>query len=192
MREPSVKGIMFSSAVDRVRDLIDTGQLRQDEVACALEAQDLEYLKDPIMPTLWYPIGVCSRYLELLWEIDGQRHADYLAERGATAAERIFSDGIYANVMKTAEKWGANQTARALINIAAQFYNFMRWELVGNFHDDEYAVEVHDAAEWPDVLRFAGEAFIEVLHSRASDRSLSVVSERPTPDRVIYKVSAQR
>ena len=189
MREPSVKGIMFSSAVDRVRHLIDTGQVDQDNVVKALEPQDLEYLKDPIMPTLWYPIGVCSRYLELLWEIDGKRHPGYLAQRGATAAERIFSEGIYAKVMKTAENWGGNQIARALIDLAAQFYNFMRWELVGNFHDDEYAVEVHDAAEWPDMLRSAGEAFIEVLHSRARNRPLSVTSERPTPDRVIFKVA---
>jgi hypothetical protein len=158
-------------------------------VADALEPQDLEYLKDPILPTLWYPIGVCSRYLDLLWGIEGQRNTAYLAQRGATAAERIFSDGIYANVMKTAENWGGNRIARALIDLGARFYNFMRWELVGDFHDDEYAIEVHDAAEWPDVLRLGSEGFIEALHSGASERRLSVTSERPTPDRVIFKVA---
>jgi hypothetical protein len=186
--QPSVKGIVLVSAVDRVRQLLDAGEIQVAEVADALEVDDLEYLKTPIVPTLWYPVGACGRYLELLWEIEG-RSPGFPGERGAQAAERIFKEGVYADLMKTAKRWGPNQVATALINLAAQLYNFMRWELVGNYEDDEYAIDVRNASEWPDVLRLASEGFIEVLHSGASGRSLSVSSSRLAADRVIFRIA---
>lgn len=188
--EPKVKGIVLVSAVDRVRELLDAGEIQEDEVADALEVEDLEYLKTPIVPALWYPVGACGRYLELLWEKEGHS-PDFPARRGAGAAERILEESVYADLMKTAKRWGPNQVAVALINFAAQLYNFMRWELVGNYMDDEYAIDVRGADEWPDVLRFASEGFIEVLHSRASERSLRVTSSRPAPGRVIFRIAVR-
>jgi hypothetical protein len=190
--EPSVKGIVFLSAVDRLRELMDKGEVQREDVTRVLEPDDLACLETRVMPTLWYPVGVGGRYVEALWELEGGRRTEYLRQRGATAAGRIFEAGIYANVMKTAEDWGGAQLGHTLIGFAAQFYNFMRWELVGCIHSAEYEIDVRDATAWPDVLRLASEGFIEVLHSRASKRPLAVASQRPSPDRVVFRIATSR
>lgn len=191
MAEHRVKGVLLLSAVDAVRQMLDAGQVQHEEVAEHLRLEDLEYLKQPILPSLWYPVDACGRFVDLLWELEG-RSPSFPAERGAQAARRILEGGVYAELMKTAKRWGPNQLATALINLAAQLYDFMHWELVGNYTDAAYAIRVRGAAAWPDVLRHASEGFIRVLHSHASDRVLSVTSERTTLDCVLFQIAERR
>jgi hypothetical protein len=189
---PSIKGIAFQSLLDDVKRLVQTGKIAQDELTSSLKPEDLEYLDEPVLPTLWYPIDVFDRYLELLWRVDGGSREEYLVRRGAAAAERIFASGTYADLMATAEKWGGNQIAMALIGLSSQLHNFTRWQLVGNFDDDEFDIEVCDAKDYPEVARLTGQGFIEKLYSRSSNRDLTVTSRRPSSDRVLFHVEVCR
>ena len=152
MAGPSIKGIALQSVLDDVKRLVSVGKISQDELKSSLQAEDLQYLDEPVLPTLWYPVDIFNRYLELLWRVDGDSREEYLVRRGSAAAERIFASGTYADLVATAEKWGGNQLAKALINLSTQLHNFARWRLVGNFDDDEFDIEVCDAKDsrrWP-------------------------------------------
>jgi len=188
MNGPCIKGIAFQAVVDDVRRLVSTGEISQEALASALEPSEIAYLDEPVIPTIWYPIGALARYMDLLWRTEGGSRKEFLVQRGSAAAERIFESGIYAKLMATAEGWGGGQVATALINLSTSFYNFMHWRFVGDFDDDEFAVEVSDAEDYPDELRITTEGFMEYLYSRSSKRDLAVTSERPAPDRVIYRV----
>jgi len=183
----NVKGVLLGPAVDGVRRLLGDQRLRIEELENDLREEDLAYLKTKVVPSMWYPVDVCGRYVDLLFDASGRSPA-FTAGCGAFAAHEVLSSRIYAEQMATAKRWGSGQVARAVVHLGAQLYDFMSWWLVGDFDAPAYGLEVRDAAGWPDVLRRCTEGFIHVLHSDVKGRELSVRSSRPSPDRVVFDV----
>ena len=51
-----------------------------------------------------------------------------------------------------------------------------------------YLIEVTEAAALPEVARLAAEGFIGFVSARLSDAPLCVTSERPEPDRILFRI----
>ena len=52
MAGPSIKGIALQSVLDDVKRLVSVGKISQDELKSSLQAEDLQYLDEPVLPTL--------------------------------------------------------------------------------------------------------------------------------------------
>lgn len=190
MDGPSVKGFLLRSAVDEIGQLRETGRVHPQDLERFLKPTDLPLLGDSVLPTHWYPVDAYGRCVDLLWEADG-RSQENLVGRGAATARLLLEEGACARLIVATRDSGGDATGRLLLNLGARLYSFMRWDLIGHFGDDTYAVEVHHAAAFPEVLRVATGGFLECLHSLASGRPLEVTSERPTPDRMLFRVIAR-
>lgn len=184
----SVKGVLMAPAVESVRRLLDAGSLRIEDLGDRLPPRDLRYLDEVVVQSMWYPVDVCGRYVDTLWAA-AQRAPTFPGQCGAFAAHEVLASRAYADMLETARRWGPEQVARSVINLAAQLYDFMEWRLEGDFEAASYAIEVRDAARWPDVLRRASEGFIHVLHSDVRGRELSVQSTRRSPDHVVFEIA---
>jgi hypothetical protein len=189
IEQPSIKGMALVSVVEDVVSLLRDGRLSADRLEQDTKPEDRDLLHEMPLPTLWYPIERYARLLELLWDVEGGRNLEYMVDRGARAAERILAAGAYANLVETAEKWGGDHVGRAVINLSRSFYNFTRWDLVGSTRDASFRVEVHDAAEWPDVARIAAQGFLERLFTRGVETPIRVESRREGHDRVVFEIT---
>lgn len=185
---PSIRGMAFQKTLEDVARLLDEGSISRERLEASVKPEDLRLLDESLVPTLWYPIEAYGAYNELLWEIEGGGREEYLVERGRASARRIFESGTYADTVETARKWGGEQVTRVLIGFSSTFYNFMQWEFQGDIDAPECAIEVRDAADFPEPGRFTAQGFIEQLYSDVLGRKLEVQSERPEPDHVLYQI----
>ncbi|MCG8588589.1 MAG: hypothetical protein MJE66_04795 [Proteobacteria bacterium] len=185
---PHIKGIALMSVVDDVTRLLESGHITQEQLDAELKPEDLELLGESPMPTLWYSLASYGRLLDFLWTHEGNRDRDYLVKRGADAAERILASGIYAKVVETAEKWGGDQMAKAIIGFSKSFYDFMDWHLLGSLADDHFKIEVEEAEDYPEVAQIAAEGFMRVLMGRTAEAEVVVSSHRPASDRVVFEL----
>ena len=48
-------------------------------------------------------------------------------------------------------------------------------------------VEVSEAREFPEVLRYMGQGVVEFLATQVRGRRVRIVSERPAPDLVVFR-----
>jgi hypothetical protein len=64
-------------------------------------------------------------------------------------------------------------------------FNFTAWSY--RLDGDTSIIEVTDAAELPEVSRWAVQGFLQYTVSRLRDTPVVVESERPAPDRVVYR-----
>jgi hypothetical protein len=59
--DPSVKGSIFVLAVSGVQALIDARMVSTDELEAGLEALDLRYIEEKLLPGGWYSIDSFDR-----------------------------------------------------------------------------------------------------------------------------------
>jgi hypothetical protein len=196
MAAPSIKGTAFQAVVLDLARLIRAGRIPHEVAEARLEAEDLRQLDDKILPGLWYPLAGYARMVELLFEVEGRRDPAYLMARGARAAERLFEAGLYQQ-MKRGELIGAEKRARGeawsefdgnlMTSLAGAIFNVSRWRYRRHPEDANTSrIEVTDAAELPEVSRWAAQGFIEYMASRMTGVNVHVSSERPTPDRIVF------
>jgi hypothetical protein len=185
---PSIRGIALQKTLEDTARLLADGRISRERLEASVKPEDLRLLDETLVPTLWYPIAAYGAYNQLLWEVEGGGREEYLVERGRASARRIFETGTYAQTVETARKWGGDQVARVLISFSSTFYNFMHWEFQGDVYDSACAIDVRDAADFPDSGRFTAQGFIEQLYSDVLERRLLVRSERPQPDHVLYHI----
>jgi len=186
-RDPCVRGAGFDSVLQDVRELIRAGEISEDHLELHLEPADLAYLEEKIDADGWYPVGSYRRHLELLCATDANSSVEtYLLQRGANAVERLRATGRFPMLEIETAAVGLSALG-VFITIADALYNFTRWS--GELDDDAlgYTVTVDEAAEYPEVARWVAQGFLERGALYVTSNPVIVTSERPAPDRVVFR-----
>lgn len=186
MTAPSIKGTTFQKVVDDLLELVERRRLTRRQIEARLETEDLAYLDEKVSPAAWIPIGTYARAIELLAErhAPSQRQA-YLVERGVQAAERLASLGIYSQLEATTENLGP-RIGHMIVSLAGAIFSFGRWRYEPG-ENGGFSIRVEDAAALPEVARFTVQGFVQHVASRASGLPMRVLSDRPSPDVVVYR-----
>ena len=196
---PSIKGSALSSVVEDVRALRDGGRISADRLEARLEAPDLALLDAKIQPALWYPIASYARLTGLLLEVAGRGDPQYVADRGARAAQRLWESGLYVQLQHGEEKAqkarraGSQMTdrdARVITTLSGAIFNFTRWSY--RVEEPSAVIEVTEAAELPDVSVWAARGFLEYVVSRLRRVETRVKATRVAPDRVEFRFEVRR
>lgn len=194
---PSIKGTAFESAHADLKRLIAEGRVSREALEARLEAEDLELLDTKLLPGSWYPIGSYSRILDVLLEHEGAGRTEYLVERGARAAERLLASGIYRQLERAEhmkdqdpEDWNA-RVGNLMVTLSGAIYSFGRWSYTPPLRDGgSFAVEVTEAADFPDNARHTVKGFIAYATNQlTAPQRFVVVSERPTRDHIVFRGS---
>jgi hypothetical protein len=195
MGERSVKGLMLQHAVDQIRDCLAAKTLTREQLELRLERDDLGLFdKDGIVGGLWYPAVRYERLLDLILEAEGRR-SEALVDFGRRAAGRLLEAPAFAAMFEAiGRRKGTESAASAgaiLVKLAEVLLDFTRWRYLGSRLDD-FSVEVTEARDFHDHARYAVQGMIEAFGSRLFGERLEVRSERPTPDRIVFRAALAR
>jgi hypothetical protein len=179
---PSVKGSAFRSVADDVRRLIHEGVIESDSLDDAYR----NLLDHAHTPLSWVPIAGYGALLDLLAKTEGGWDPKaYLRERGKTAAARLLA-GSYEAFAAEPGTWG-RRTGETMLGMARLLYNFMTWKFAA-LPDGAYEVTVDSAADFPEAARETAHGFVGEYATRAAGQPVVVESERPTRERVVYRI----
>ncbi|HBZ70735.1 MAG TPA: hypothetical protein DEP35_13780 [Deltaproteobacteria bacterium] len=187
MTQSSIKGVAFQSVAEDIHRLRTEGRIRQDDLMAVLKPGDMAHLEETVVPSLWYPIDVYGRCLDLLCIVEGHGRPSYLVARGAKAAERMMAVGAYRHFLAAADRWG-QRAGQAMVQLASAMYNFMIWVITHEESTGTCRIEVQQAADFPDSARHSAHGFVEVLFTRIEGAPVEVGSRRPRPDLVMYEI----
>ena len=195
--EPCIKGSALSSVVEDVRALCDSGRISAERLEAALEAADVALLESKIQPALWYPIQSYARLTKLLLDVAGRGDPQYIADRGARAAQRLWESGLYVQLQHGEEKaakarrtGGAftERDARMITTLSGAIFNFTRWTYRAGEVDS--VIEVSEAADWPEVSMWAARGFLQYVVSRLRRTETRVEAKRVARDRIEFRFRA--
>ena len=186
---PSIKATGFQGAADDLARLVDAGRLSQAELEKRLEKRDMPYLGKPLAASSWVPIDTYVRVGNILGELEARGDVPgYFRARGRRAAERLHKAGLYKQFEATAENWG-KRAGKIATTLSSVLYNFTRWTFETKEGRHPFQIVIDDAREFPELLRFVGEGFIEYTsRNQSGGREVRVTSARVTPDRIVYTV----
>jgi hypothetical protein len=194
MREPAIKGTVMVNLVADVIALRDDGRISADELAVRLERQDLEILEAKLMPSTWYPIASYRRLTELLLEKEGGDE-EYLRLRGARSAQRLLEAGLYEQMRKlrpggSTTLADVERSVRNLVVMSQTILNFGQGRVFPDpDHGRRVIIEICEAADYPEVLRFTSEGFYNAC-AQAAGRRYRWRSSRPEPDRIVMRMDS--
>jgi hypothetical protein len=198
MSEPSIKGSALSSVVEDVRALCDSGRISAERLEATLEPADIAILESKVQPALWYPIRSYARLTQLLLEVAGRGDPQYVVDRGARAAQRLWESGLYVQLQHGEEKAAkarrtggalSERDARMITTLSGAIFNFTRWAYrAGEPGPGEAVIEVSEAADWPEVSVWAARGFLEYVVSRLRRVETRVEAQRVEPDRVEFRL----
>lgn len=195
---PSIKGTAFSSAADDLMSLVAEGEISRDELETRFSKEELATLDAKVLAGSWYPIEMYNRILELLLQKQGGGRIDYLVWRGARAAERMLSSGIYRQLERAERIRVESPDSRArignlMMTLSAAIYNFTRWRYIpASASDPGYTIEVSEARHFPDNARHTVTGFIQYTADRLVPVPVRIESERPDPDRILFRAYPAR
>ena len=184
----------MAAVIEDVQKLRDSGHLGEEQLEARLEPADLALLGKQVQAALWYPIGSYRRLSELLLDVEGHGHPDYLVDRGARAAERIWEAGLYIQLEHGEEKAEqaraqggvmSERDSRLITSMSGAIFNFSRWTY--RSEQSEGVILVTDAAALPDVSVHAARGFLEYVIGRLRRQDTPVRAERTAPDRVEFR-----
>jgi hypothetical protein len=191
---PSIKGSAMSSVVEDVARLHAEGVLSEEQLAASLAAEDFQLLEDKVQAALWYPIESYRRLTELLLASEGGGDPAYIVRRGERAGQRLFDAGLYVQLQHGEEKArdarGGGRAfherdGRLMVSLSGAMFNFSVWEF--HLEGDTSIIQITEAADFPEVSRWAVQGFLQYTVSRLRAAPVTVESERPAPDRVVYR-----
>ena len=190
---PSIKGSAISSVVADVCRMRESGKIPVEQLEARLEPEDLALLDARIQAALWYPIASYRRLSELLLEVEGGGDPQYLADRGACAAERLWEAGLYVQLQHGEEKAEAarkegrvlsERDARLITTLSGAIFNFTRWRY--RSEGGLALIEISEAEALPGVSVHAARGFLEYVVSRLRHCQTRIDATRPAPDRVVF------
>jgi hypothetical protein len=185
--------------VEDVRALRDSGCIAPDRLEAILEAADLALLEAKIQPSLWYPIESYARLTELLLDVAGGGDPQYVADRGARAAQRLWESGLYVQLQHGEEKAAkarrsggvmSDRDARVITTLSGAIFNFTRWTY--RVEEPHAVIEVSEAADLPEMSVLAARGFLEYVLSRLRREQTAVDGRRVAPDRVEFRFQVRR
>ena len=194
---PSIKGTAFAAVVEDLRGLLDSGRLSREALEARLEAEDLRILDAKVSPALWYPLASYERLCAVLVERESHgRPAEYVIQRGARAAERLFAAGLYLQ-LERGQALGAEKRERGegwsvvegnlVTSLAGAIFNVSRWRFEVDPADERmHRILVSEAGDLPEVSRLAAQGFIEYTASRLAGVPMRVGSERVARDCIVF------
>ncbi|HKA15278.1 MAG TPA: hypothetical protein VKH41_09700 [Myxococcota bacterium] len=197
--EPSIKGSALSSVVEDLRALRDSGRISIARLEKTLQPADLALLDTQIQPALWYPIQSYARLTEVLLEVLGRGDPQYIADRGARAAQRLWESGLYVQLQHGEEKAArarrsggvmSDRDARVITTLSAAIFNFTRWKY--RVEERGSVIEVSEAEAWPEVSVWAARGFLGYVVSRLRRVETAVSATRVAPDRIEFRFDVRR
>jgi len=185
---PSIKGILLQLAVEAVDRLCGAGLLDRQQLEARLQAEDLALLEQKVVPGVWYPVATLSRILEITTHGDVREGGlQAVVDVGVRAAKRLFASQIYKDYVTTTEGFSPRGAGAALVRVAPLLCNFTQWTYHADPEpSDTFRIEVRNATEFSDLLRYIAQGCIQYLGERINRRPVQVTSSRPTPDHIIY------
>jgi hypothetical protein len=185
-----VKGSIFASVVDDLKAAVREGRLSQDELEGELGGKDRALMDSVVTAVSWMPAAAYGRMLDLLARVDGGgRREAYLRERGARAAERLLS-GTYGSFDAGRGSWG-RRAGEMMVGIAGVLYDFTRWSF-SETGPDAWEIVASDAKDLPDAAAHTAHGFLQWYLDRTSDGRVQAELTRPSPDRVVFRLTARR
>jgi hypothetical protein len=187
MDVPSVKGVLLRGAVERIGSYLGSGRLTREQVELRLEHEDLDlFEKDAIVNGLWYPATRYERLLDLIHQVEGRR-PEALVAFGRSAAESLLGATAFAGIFEATARRGRHESGGPLlVKLTELMLNFTRWKYVGA-GPDEFAIEVTGAADFHEHARHSAQGMIEFFASHLFDTRVDMQSERPSPDRIVFR-----
>lgn len=205
--EPSVKGTVFRGVVEDVRQLVERGRMRAEELESELPARDRAILDDKVLDAAWYPMETYARLMDLLCRREGGGRERYYQQRGARTAERLIEAGLYSQLSflgrfeEDAQSVGAPDSRAAIdgyiarlrrvVSMAGSIYSSGRWIVEVDPDDAQRVViEIHDAGAYSEGVRHAIEGFLNAC-ARAVREELRTLFEtdRPASDRIRIRMT---
>jgi hypothetical protein len=198
---PSIKGSLFSSIAESVLKLVSAGQISRDELRRRLAPGDLEILDQVVQLTQWYDIRRYERLVELLRDVEGGGHNEYLKQRGAQAAERLLKAGLYQQ-MEYLSRTQAGKASdpqerflafgrdlRLLTTLSASLLNFSRWQVQPDPEwADRYRIEISEATAYPEVLAWQTDGLMNRMATQHGEPNLWSW-ERVRPDLIVFRMN---
>jgi hypothetical protein len=203
VKEPAIKGTLFSAVVDDLNRLVERGRISPEMLESRLEPRDIARLDEKINAASWYDIHSYHRMVELLCEVEGGGRESYWFERGIRAARRLLDAGIYhqmdylgrtmvrGEIDPTARFNAFAKDMRLLLTIHASMLNFGDWScVVDPDHGDRYRVEIRGVAGIPDGLFFAAAGMFSGMSEVSRAKSSRYWEfERINPDFVVLRMT---
>jgi len=197
---PSIKGSILSGVVEDVNKLVASAAVAPRELVRWLHSSDLELLDKQILPSDWYDIRTYTRLNELLRDVEGEGSNEYLRESGKRTARRLLEGGLYAQLrylhrteVERERDPGARFEAfgrdlRLLTTLSGSILSFSRWESKRDpDHADRYRIDVTDARDFPEVLAWRSDGFVNEMATHHGDPDLWRW-ERASRDLVVFRM----
>jgi len=197
---PSIKGSVFSGVVEDVNKLLQSGLASRREATRWLEPEDIALLDVPVVITRWYDIKSYTRMNVLLRDVEGGGSNEYLRTLGRQTANRLLEAGLYSQleylnrteVSKVGDgpaRFAAfGRDLRLLTTISASILNFSHWV---SRPDPEcaarYLIEVTEARDFPEVLAWRSEGFVNQMATVHGDPDLWSWA-RVGADRIVFRM----
>lgn len=182
---PSLKGITMQYAVKRLRAHRESGKLTDDVIEARLERDDREILDHRINTTLWYPIDSYDRIMLLLREVEGGTGDEWWIRFGEEHAEELLLFRPVQVIMRGARSFGS-RAGSALIKLSRLYFNFGEWSFDGDSLES-FTAEVRETAPMSEPCRLIVLGFIRYLVRQFVGHDVTIVSERPAEDVIIYR-----
>jgi hypothetical protein len=131
--------------------------------------------------------GTCyERLLDLIYQVGG-RNPEALIAFGRSAAESLLGASAFSGIFEATARRGSHESGGPLLmKFAGLMLNFTHWSYFG-VSADEFRVEVSEAADCHEHVRYTAQGLIEVFGSRLFETPLHMTSERPSRDRVVFR-----
>jgi hypothetical protein len=181
----SIKGSVFAGVVEDVNKAVSDSSLSPEDISRWLEPEDVELLQSEIPVSSWYDIRAYTRMNELLRDVEGQGSNEYLRARGRQTAARLLDAGFYAQLEflqrteiartsgSTARFEAFGRDLRKLTTISGSILNFSTWRSKPDPEQpDRYVIEVTDALDFPEVLCWRSDGFVNEMASRHGEGDL--------------------
>lgn len=201
MSRPCIKGAIFAGAVEDVNKLVASGRVQERELDRWLQPGDRALLGEKILVSSWYDIHAFRRMTELLRDVAGGGSHEYLRELGRESARRLIRSGLYAQMeylQRTEVRRSQDAHARfealgrdlrRITTLGGSVFNFLKWTVVPDpEHADRYQIHVGEARDYPDVVVWRTEGFVNEMTAQAGAPDL-FRWERPEPDRVVFRMT---
>jgi hypothetical protein len=195
----AIKGSAFIKVVEDVAKLL-AGRSRS-EARRWLVPDDFALLDKGVVISSWYDIRAYDRLSRLLLDVEGGGDPQYLRERGRATARRLLSQGLYAQLeylqrteASKHESPGARFEAfgrdlRLLTTLSSSMFNFSKWGARPDpVHGRRYLIEVTEARDFPEVLCWTSDGFVNEMGAQSRRDADLWKWERPTADRIVFRM----
>ena len=203
MKEPAIKGTLFSAVVADLNRLVEEGGISPEMLESRLEPRDISLMDEKINAAGWYDLHAYHRMVELLCDVEGGGGESYWYERGVRAARRLMEAGIYhqmdylgrtmasREIDPTARFNAFAKDMRLLLSLHASMLNFGDWRcVVDPDRGDRYRVEVRGIAGIPDGIFIAAAGIFNGFSEIASSKStVQWELERTGPDFAVFRMT---